>query len=148
MDGYDFAAAVEDLNGYPQFLTRIDGVDVHFLHVVGEAQGKRPLLLVHGWPGPVFEFWQTIERLVFPSRYGGHSANAFDLVIPSLPGFGYSGRPGSLLGARSTARMFDVFMRDQLGYRYYLAQGGDWGSAVCTCSSYGASTNPAECGVN
>lgn len=131
-DGYDFAAAVHDLNRYPQFLTRIDGVDVHFLHVVGESQGKRPLLLVHGWPGSVFEFWQAIERLAFPSRFGGRSIDAFDLVIPSLPGFGCSGRPGALLGARSTARMFDVLMRERLGYSHYLAQGGDWGSAVCT----------------
>ena len=130
-DGYDFAAALDELNRYPQFLTQIDGTDVHFLHLVGEAQGKRPLLLVHGWPGSVFEFWQTIEPLAFPSRFGGRPDDAFDLVIPSLPGFSYSGRPGALLGARSTARMFDVLMRDRLGYDQYLAQGGDWGSAVC-----------------
>ena len=80
----------------------------------------------------MYEFWQTIEGLAFPSRFGGRPADAFDLVIPSLPGFGYSGRPGSLLGARSTARMFDVLMRERLGYDRYLAQGGDWGSAVCT----------------
>ncbi len=130
-DGYDAAAAVDDLNKYPQFRTRIDGIDVHFLHIVGEAQGRRPLLLVHGWPGSVYEFWQTIEPLAFPSRVGGRPADAFDLVIPSLPGFGYSGRPRSLLGARSTARMFDVLMRERLGYSQYLAQGGDWGAAVC-----------------
>ena len=130
-DGYDVAAAIDDLNRYPQFLTEIEGTEIHFLHVVGEAQGKRPLLLVHGWPGSVFEFWQTIERLAFPSRSGGGAADAFDLVIPSLPGFGFSGRPPALLGARSTARLFDTLMRDCLGYDHYLAQGGDWGSAVC-----------------
>ena len=130
-DGFDFAAALDELNRYPQFLTQIDGVDVHFLHVVGEAGGNRPLLLVHGWPGSVYEFWQVIEKLAFPSRFGGRPADAFDLVIPSLPGFGYSGRPDFPLGPRSTARVFDVLMRDRLGYDRYLAQGGDWGSAVC-----------------
>ena len=132
LDGYDAAAAARDLNRYPQFTTRVEEVDVHFLHVVGEAGGKRPLLLVHGWPGSVFEFWQVVDKLAFPSSHGGQAGDAFDLVVPSLPGFGYSGRPHSLLGARSTARLFDTLMRDRLGYGRYLAQGGDWGSAVCT----------------
>ncbi len=130
-DGFDFAAAAAQLNRFAQFTTQIDGIDVHFLHVVGEAEGKRPLLLVHGWPGSVFEFWQVIDKLAFPSRSGGRAADAFDLVVPSLPGFGYSGRPPGLLGARSTARLFDRLMRERLGYDRYLAQGGDWGAAVC-----------------
>ena len=132
LDGYDAGAAVDELNRFPQFRTRIEDVDIHFLHVVGEAGGRRPLLLVHGWPGSVFEFWSVIDRLAFPSRHGGQAADAFDVVVPSLPGYGYSGRPGSLLGARSTARLFDTLMRERLGYDRYLAQGGDWGSAVCT----------------
>ncbi len=131
LDGFDTGAALATLNRYPQFRTTIDGERIHFLHVVGEAEGRRPLLLVHGWPGSVFEFWQTIDRLAFPSRNGGRASDAFDLVIPSLPGFGSSGQPRALLGARSTARLFDTLMRERLGYTSYLAQGGDWGSAVC-----------------
>lgn len=131
VDGFDAEAAAATLNRYPHFRTRIDDLDLHFVHVVGEAQGKRPLLLVHGWPGSVFEFWKVIDALAFPSRHGGAPSDAFDLVVPSLPGYGFSGKPDRLLGARSTARLFDLLMRERLGYRSYLAQGGDWGAAVC-----------------
>jgi len=127
---YDAQKAVDDLNRYPQFITTIEALDIHFIHVVGEARGNRPLLMTHGWPGSVFEFWQVAERLAYPSKYGGSSADAFDLVIPSLPGFGSSGKPQRALGARSTARLFDTLMRDRLGYKTYLAQGGDWGAGV------------------
>ncbi|MDR9753781.1 epoxide hydrolase [Pseudomonas sp. SZMC_28357] len=128
--GFDPQKAVADLNRYPQFVTTIEGLDVHFLHVVGEAKGKRPLLMTHGWPGSVFEFWQAAERLAYPSKFGGNSADAFDLVIPSLPGFGSSGKPQRPIGARTTARLFDSLMRERLGYKTYLAQGGDWGAGV------------------
>ena len=131
VSGFDPYAALAALNRYPQFRTRIDGLDVHFLHIAGEAQGKRPLLLVHGWPGSTYEFYGVIDALAFPSRHGGAAGDAFDLVIPSLPGFGASGQPPGLVGARSTAALFDTLMRDRLGYARYLAQGGDWGAAVC-----------------
>lgn len=130
--GFDAQAAAADLNRHPQILTRIEGIDIHAVHVVGEAKGRRPLLLIHGWPGSIYEFWQVIEPLAFPSRHGGKAEDAFDLVIPSLPGFGFSGRAASPIGARTTARLFDVLMRERLGYQRYRAQGGDWGSAVAT----------------
>ena len=130
VNGYDAQKAVDELNLYPQFITRIEDLDVHFLHIVGEARGKRPLLMVHGWPGSVFEFWQVAERLAFPSRFGNSSADAFDVVIPSLPGFGSSGKPRQPIGARTTARLFDTLMRERLGYKTYMAQGGDWGAGV------------------
>ncbi len=129
-DGFDAQAAAADLNRFPQIVTEIEGTRIHAVHVVGEAQGRRPLLLVHGWPGSTYEFWQVIGPLAFPSRHGGRAEDAFDLVIPSLPGFGFSGKPPSPIGARTTARLFDTLMQ-HLGYRRYLAQGGDWGSAVC-----------------
>lgn len=129
-DGFEVQATIARLNRYPQIVTGIAGLDIHAVHVVGEAQGRRPLLLVHGWPGSTHEFWQVIEPLAFPSRHGGRAEDAFDLVIPSLPGFGFSGKPASAIGARTTARLFDTLMR-RLGYGRYLAQGGDWGSAVC-----------------
>ena len=130
-DAYDADAAAADLNRYPQVLARIGDLDIHAVHVVGEAEGRRPLLLVHGWPGSVYEFWQAIGPLAFPSRHGGRKEDAFDLVIPSLPGFGFSGKPASPIGARTTARLFDTLMREHLGYARYSAQGGDWGAGVC-----------------
>jgi microsomal epoxide hydrolase len=130
LDGYDWRAAVADLNRFPQFTARIEDFDIHFVHVVGEAGGKRPLLLSHGWPGSHYEFWGAIDKLAWPSRHGGEAADAFDLVIPSLPGFGFSSRPSRPFGQRATARLFNTLMTEVLGYDTYLAQGGDWGSLV------------------
>lgn len=129
-DGYDWRAAMAELNRYPQFTARIEDFDIHFIHVVGEAGGKRPLLLTHGWPGSHFEFWDSIEKLAFPSRFGGKAEDAFDLVIPSLPGFGFSSKPQRPIGQRATARLFNSLMTQTLGYGTYLAQGGDWGGLV------------------
>ena len=105
-----------DLNRWPNFKASVDGLDLHFLHIVGEAGGKRPLLLTHGWPGSFYEFHEAIGPLAFPSKHGGKAEDAFDLVIPSLPGYGFSGKPASPLGQRRTAALFDRLMRDVLGY--------------------------------
>jgi microsomal epoxide hydrolase len=127
---YDWRAAMADLNRFPQFTARVEDYDLHFLHVVGEAGGKRPLLITHGWPGSHYEFWETIEKLAYPSRFGGRASDAFDLVIPSLPGFGFSSKPTRPIGQRTTARLFNALMTEVLGYPTYLAQGGDWGAMV------------------
>ncbi|MDP2213183.1 epoxide hydrolase family protein [Phenylobacterium sp.] len=127
---YDWRGAVAELNRFPQFTARVEDFDLHFVHVVGEAGGKRPLLMSHGWPGSHYEFWEVIERLAFPSRFGGDAADAYDLVIPSLPGFGFSSKPSRPMGQRSTARLFNTLMTQVLGYQTYLAQGGDWGSMI------------------
>ncbi|PZQ62209.1 MAG: epoxide hydrolase [Phenylobacterium zucineum] len=129
-DGYDWRAAMAELNRFPQFTARVEDYDIHFLHVVGEAGGKRPLLVTHGWPGSHYEFWGAIEKLAFPSRFGGDPADAYDLVIPSLPGFGFSSKPARPIGQRTTARLFNALMTEVLGYSTYLAQGGDWGAMV------------------
>jgi len=129
IDGFDWRRAVAELNRYPQILVSVEGLDLHAVHVVGEAAGRRPLLLSHGWPGSIHEFWEVIEPLAFPSRHGGRAEDAFDLVIPSLPGFGFSAKPPAPLGARTTARLFDGLMQ-ALGYTRYLAQGGDWGAGI------------------
>jgi microsomal epoxide hydrolase len=130
LEGYDWRAAVRELNGFPQFTAEVEGLDLHFLHVVGEAQGRRPLLLTHGWPGSHYEFWEAIPKLAWPSRHGGKAADAFDLVVPSLPGFGFSAKPARPFGQRATARLFNSLMTETLGYDRYLAQGGDWGALV------------------
>ncbi|RJF91680.1 epoxide hydrolase family protein [Noviherbaspirillum saxi] len=130
VESYDWRAALETLNRYPQFLEEVDGLAIHFVHVVGESQGRRPLLLTHGWPGSHYEFWDVIEALAFPSRFGGKPEDAFDLVIPSLPGFGFSGKPQKVIGQRATAALWNKLMTEVLGYKRYRAQGGDWGSLV------------------
>ncbi len=130
LDSYDWRAAEAELNRWPQFTAEVDGQTLHFVHVVGEAKGKRPLLITHGWPGSIYEFWQAIGPLAFPSDHGGKAEDAFDLVIPSLPGYAFSGKPASPIGQRATAALWDKLMREVLGYDTYLAQGGDWGSLV------------------
>ena len=129
-EGYDWRGAVAELNRFPQFTARIEDFDIHFVHVVGEAQGKRPLLISHGWPGSHYEFWEVVEKLAYPSRFGGQAADAFDVVIPSLPGFGFSSKPQRPFGQHGTARLFNALMTEVLGYDAYLAQGGDWGGLV------------------
>jgi pimeloyl-ACP methyl ester carboxylesterase len=130
LNNFNWREAQTSLNRYPQFIASIDNLDIHFVHVVGEAQGKRPLLLTHGWPGSHFEFWSMIEALAYPSRSGGNSKDAFDLVIPSLPGFGFSGKPQTIMGQRETATLWNTLMTQVLGYDKYLAQGGDYGAIV------------------
>lgn len=127
---FDWKAAQDELNRFPQFTAKVEDFDLHFVHVVGEAGGRRPLLLSHGWPGSHYEFWDSIEKLAFPSRFGGDPADAFDLVIPSLPGFGFSSKPARPFSQRDTARLFNTLMTKVLGYERYHAQGGDWGSVV------------------
>jgi microsomal epoxide hydrolase len=127
---YNWRAIEADLNKYPHFKAEIDGLDIHFLHITGEAGGQRPLLITHGWPGSFYEFWETIEPLAYPSRHGGNPADAFDLIIPSLPGYAFSGKPTTLFGPCATATLWDKLMRQVLGYETYLAQGGDWGAMV------------------
>jgi pimeloyl-ACP methyl ester carboxylesterase len=128
---YDWRAAVARLNRFPQFIAEVDGVALHFVHLVGEAEGRRPLLMNHGWPGSHREFWKVAEPLAFPSRHGGRTEDAFDLVIPSLPNFGFSGRPDPAVDPRQAAALFDRLMME-IGYRHYHSHGGDWGAQVTT----------------
>lgn len=133
---YDWRAAVQDLNRFPQFIADIDGLAIHFVHVQGESRGRRPLILTHGWPGSHHEFWHLIELLAFPSRFGGRPEDAFDVVVPSLPGFAFSGKPAAPIGQRRTAELWNRLMTVELGYENYLAQGGDWGAVVTSWLGY------------
>ena len=128
--GYEWRVHERQLNSFPQFTTEIDGQTVHFLHVRSGVPGALPLIMTHGWPGSVVEFMEIIGPLTDPGAHGGDPGDAFDLVVPSIPGFGFSG-PTRLPGwnVPRVARAWDELMR-RLGYRRYGAQGGDWGSGI------------------
>lgn len=126
--GYDWRACEARLNALGQFVTPIDGLDIHFLHIRSPHAGALPLVMTHGWPGSVIEFMGVIEGLTNPAD----GAQAFDLVLPSLPGFGFSGKPAQAgWGVERIGRVWGELMR-RLGYTRWVAQGGDWGSAVTT----------------
>ncbi len=128
--GYDWRKGEAKLNAYPQFVTNIDGVDIHFIHVRSRHPNALPVIISHGWPGSVFEQIKLIGPLTDPTAYGGRAEDAFDVVIPSLPGYGFSGVPAEAgWGSERIARAWDVLMK-RLGYAKYVAQGGDWGAAI------------------
>lgn len=129
---YDWRRAEAKLNALPQFLTEIDGVTLHFIHVRSRHPNALPLVMTHGWPGSVFELLGTIGPLTDPTAHGGRAEEAFDVVLPSMPGFGFSDRPTSSgWDPDRVARAWAVLMQ-RLSYPRYVAQGGDWGSPVCT----------------
>lgn len=129
---YDWAARQTALNRFDQFTTEIDGLDIHFIHVESPHAGARPLVITHGWPGSIVEFHKVIEPLVDPVAHGGSAEDAFHVVCPSLPGYGFSGKPSATgWGVEKIASVWDTLMT-RLGYSSYLAQGGDWGAAVTT----------------
>jgi pimeloyl-ACP methyl ester carboxylesterase len=127
---YDWRRCEAKLNTLPQFLTTIDGLDIHFIHVRSPEQNALPVLVTHGWPGSIIEQLKIIEPLTNPTEHGGNASDAFDVVIPSLPGYGFSGKPAATgWGLDRIARAWAVLM-ERLGYTRYVAQGGDWGTAV------------------
>jgi pimeloyl-ACP methyl ester carboxylesterase len=129
-NGHDWRKAEAKLNALPQFMTKIDGVDIHFIHVKSRHPNALPLIITHGWPGSVFEQIKLIGPLTDPTKYGGRAEDAFDVVIPSMPGFGFSERPTEAgWGLERIGRAWDVLMK-RLGYTRYVAQGGDWGAGV------------------
>ena len=127
---YDFAAAQARLNSYPQFIAEIDGLDIHFLHVRSPEPDALALIITHGWPGSIVEFLDVIGPLTDPAAHGGDPADAFHVVCPSLPGYGFSAKPTEAgWGVDRIARAWESLMLS-LGYDRYGAQGGDWGSMV------------------
>jgi len=129
-DHHDWRRAEAQLFAYPHFLTNIDGVDIHFIHVRSKHPNALPMIVTHGWPGSVIEQLKIIGPLTDPTAHGGTAADAFDVVIPSLPGYGFSGKPAvNGWDPQHIARAWAVLMT-RLGYRHYVAQGGDWGNAV------------------
>jgi Epoxide hydrolase N terminus len=127
---YDWRKVEARLNALPQFMTNIDGVDIHFIHVRSKHKNALPLIVTHGWPGSIIEQLEIIDPLTNPTAHGGSASDAFDIVIPSLPGHGFSGKPTATgWDPIRIARAWTVLMK-RLGYTRYVAQGGDWGNAV------------------
>lgn len=145
-DSYDWRAREAHYNQWPQFTTAIDGLAIHFIHARSEVAEARPLLMTHGWPGSVVEFHKVINPLIDPVAHGGKAEDAFHVVCPSLPGYGFSDKPRAPgWGIEKIAQTWDELMQ-RLGYGSYFAQGGDWGSAVTT--AIGLQNNGACAGIH
>jgi pimeloyl-ACP methyl ester carboxylesterase len=131
--GFDWRKQEARLNAFPQFTAEVDGLRLHFLHARSPHPAARPLLLLHGWPGSVFEFLKLIPRLTEPEKFGGRREDALHVVAPSLPGYGFSSAPRAPGGSpRQFARWMHRLMSEALGYGAYFAQGGDWGSVIAS----------------
>ncbi len=127
---YDWRKVEARLNAVPQFITEIDGIDIHFIHVRSKHDNALPLIVTHGWPGSIIEQLKIVDRLANPTAHGASAADAFHLVIPSIPGYGFSGKPTEVgWDPQRIARTWTVLMK-RLGYTRYVAQGGDWGNAI------------------
>jgi len=130
LDEFDWRKQEAELNRFAQFTAPVDDIDIHFIHERGSGPAPTPLLISHGWPGSISEFQKVIEPLTHPERFGGSKGDAFDVIAPSLPGYGFSGKPSRPIGPRKIADYFAKLMTDVLGYDDYVAQGGDWGGAI------------------
>ena len=133
---FNWKSVEEKINKFQNFKSNIDGIDIHFIKEKGSGSNPKPLLLSHGWPGSIIEFLHIIDQLAHPEKFGGKEEDAFDVIVPSLPGFGFSGRPSKPIGPRKMASIFNSLMTEVLGYNKYLAQGGDFGGTIATWLGY------------
>ncbi|SFD64837.1 Pimeloyl-ACP methyl ester carboxylesterase [Paenibacillus catalpae] len=127
---YDWRKFEQKLNSYPQYMTNIDGLDIHFIHVRSKHKGALPIILTHGWPGSFIEMMKIIDPLTNPTAYGGQASDAFDVVIPSLPGYGFSEKPTTTGWGLDRIASAWIELMKRLGYTKYVAQGGDWGAII------------------
>ena len=141
LNGFDWRKAEAGLNRFPQFKAEVDNIPIHFIRENGSGTNPAPLILLHGWPGSYFEFLDCVERLAHPERFGGVAEDGRDVIVPSLVGYGYSGKPPSPVDPREQARYMDRLMTDVLGYTSYVAQGGDWGSSIAAWMGFDHGTD-------
>ncbi|MDB5445876.1 MAG: Epoxide hydrolase domain protein, partial [Phenylobacterium sp.] len=145
-DSYNWRKVEARLNSYPQLITEIDGLDIHFIHVRSKHEDAMPLIVTHGWPGSVVEQLKIIDPLTNPTAYGGKASDAFHVVIPSLPGYGFSAKPTTVgWGPERIASAWTTLMR-RLGYKKFVAQGGDWGAVITDL--IGAQAPPELLGIH
>lgn len=137
---YDWRAVEADLNSRAHFLAPVEvegeTINMHCVVEKGSGSAPKPLVITHGWPGSFFEFWQVIDRLAHPEKFGGDAEQGFDVILPSLPGYGFSGKPANPIGPRKAAAYINKLVIEALGYGSYFAQGGDWGSMVTSWLGY------------
>ena len=133
---FDWQKHQVEINKFQNFISNVDGTDIHFIKEKGTSPNSKPLLLMHGWPGSVIEFLHIIEKLAHPEKFGGNEKDSFDVIIPSLPGFGFSGKPNKPMGPRKMAEILNKLMTENLGYKDYMAQGGDWGATIANWIGY------------
>ena len=133
---FDWKKHEEKINKFSNFITDVNGINIHYIIEKGSGSNPTPLLLMHGWPGSVIEFLHIIEKLAHPEKFGGKEEDAFDVIVPSLPGFGFSGKPPRPYGPRKMSEILNNLMIKNLKYKYYLAQGGDWGATICNWLAY------------
>ena len=133
---FDWSKHQSDINKFENYTTDIDGIKIHFIKKKGNSENSKPLLLMHGWPGSIVEFLHIIEKLTHPEKFGGNKEDSFDVIVPSLPGFGFSGSPSKPIGPRKMAEILNKLMIKNLGYKDYIAQGGDWGATIANWLGY------------
>src|SRR5258708_28670724 len=136
INSYDWRTQEKLFNSYSQFIANVDGLEIQFYYIKGEGKNPLPLVLTHGWPGSTFEFFNVIDPLTQPSKYGGKSEDAFTLIIPALPGFGFSSLPPKPVNANTTAKLWHKLVTEIIGYKQFVAQGGDWGAGVTVRLGY------------
>lgn len=136
VEQFDWKRQEDKINSFDNFTAEVDGIEVHFIYERGSGSKPKPLIISHGWPGSIIEFIEIIDPLAHPERYGGNAEDAFDVIVPSLVGFGFSGKPPRPYGPRRMALIFNKLMTEVLGYKSYIAQGGDWGGTISTWLGY------------
>lgn len=136
LEEFDWRKQEARINRFSHFKAPVDGIDLHYILEKGSGTNPTPLIISHGWPGTIVEFLEFIDLLAHPERHGGNAEDAFDVIAPSLPGFGFSGRPPRPYGPRQMASVFNTLMTKTLGYDSYIAQGGDWGGAISSWLGY------------
>ncbi len=138
---YNWKSQEARLNRFPNYKTKVDDLDIHFIIKKSSYPKAIPLILIHGWPGSIVEFLEIIDPLCEPEKYGNNNDVCFDIIAPSIPGFAFSGKPENPIGPRRIASIFNKLMTEKLGYKKYVAQGGDWGSAISTWLGFDHSKN-------
>jgi pimeloyl-ACP methyl ester carboxylesterase len=133
---FDWRKQEKLLNSYPQYIADVDGYKIQFYYIKGEGKNPLPMVMTHGWPGSTFEFFNVIDPLTHPSKHGGKTEDAFTLIIPALPGFGFSSMPSQPINAFTTARLWNKLVTEVIGHESYVAQGGDWGAGLTVHLAY------------
>jgi microsomal epoxide hydrolase len=133
---FDWKTHEKLINSFSNFKTNVDGIDIHFIEEKGSGTNPKPLLLMHGWPGSVVEFLEIIKPLAHPEEFGGNAEDAFTVISPSLPGFGFSGASKKPIGPRKIAEILNKLMTENLNFKQYVAQGGDWGATIANWLGY------------